>query len=1039
MSWFVAAMAPIAGCLLMAAGSVNDPSGLPAGASQAHGLTKPLVSLYDSRRLTQEDRWEVASFDGERFGEGLAIGDFNGDGVGDLAVGVTVKGLSSGPSAGVLLPFKGSGGGPTQAGYLVIDENRSGGVDEAGDRFGAAVVSGDFDGDGVADLAVGAPGKASGVLAGAGLVYIYSGAADVPIPDGTRTEASAGQTAAAGDQFGAALAAGDFNGDGYDDLAVGAPGKAVGGIPGAGMVFIYPGSPTGLTAGSVYTSSAVAHAPAAGDGFGSALAAGDVDTDGLDELAVGLPGRTVSGAAAAGAVAVLHGTFGGLSGGSWQTQEQAANVSEAGDQFGFALTLADLNGDGALDLVAGAPGESLGAATTAGMVCSFPGGTIALNPGTCLTASNAGASPETGARFGHSLDAGDLNLDGFADLVIGSPGSSLGGAAGAGALFFFAGTSGALSSAGFVVQEDVGQTSEAGDALGFRVAVGDMDGDGAADVAATAVSDAALPGVRSGTVFVLPGLWPQSRVKFGPLVGAVSDTSVRLWARADRPASLAFEYRHAGTSWPGVISTSLALSTTSDLTGSITIAGLTPDTAYEYRAHLDGPFQPGTEGSFRTLPATGAVKPLTFAVGADLEYGYDPYAIFDHVDAHAPAFMLLVGDQIYADQPAWAQPTPWEYGRKYRENWAEPYFAAFARNNPTFMIWDDHEIFDNWDAGTTGRYVPARAGFDNYQGSHNPAPRKAGELYYSFSAGPAGFYVMDTRTYRSAESDPDGPAKTMLGSVQKQDLENWLSTSTDRFKFVVSTVMWNDHGTTGNDSWFGYQSERLEIFNYIRTHHVCGAVLLSGDQHWTGVFTLNQASPRVLYELSPTPAGAFRRAKTTDTTSDILFKYDDSRVYALVTADPVFPQGRVLWDVFNEADQVIHHMELDWPALCPDSDGDTVLDDVDCRPDDATLWAIPGEVTLSWQNSTTLGWSAPVSTGGTGAATYDALVSTSKSDFSSTSATCLATNTSALTATDATVPATSQARYYLVRAENACGGTLGSTSSGAPRTGRSCP
>jgi hypothetical protein len=270
-------------------------------------------------------------------------------------------------------------------------------------------------------------------------------------------------------------------------------------------------------------------------------------------------------------------------------------------------------------------------------------------------------------------------------------------------------------------------------------------------------------------------------------------------------------------------------------------------------------------------------------------------------------------------------------------------------------------------------------------------------------------------------------------------LKTWLSTSTDRFKFIVSTVMWNDHGTTGNDSWVGYQTERLEIFNYIRTNHICGVVLLSGDQHWTGVFSLNQASPRVLYELSPTPAGAFRRAKTTDTTSDILFKYDDSRVYGLVTVDPVFPQGRVMWDVYDDADQVIQHTELDWPALCPDSDGDTYLDDADCRPDDATLWSIPGEATLSWQNATTIGWSAPGSSGGTGTPLYDLLVSTSKSDFTSAAATCLATSTPSLTAVDTTTPPTNQVRYYLVRAENACGGTLGTTSAGVQRAGRTCP
>src|SRR4029077_12340726 len=104
-----------------------------------------------------------------------------------------------------------------------------------------------------------------------------------------------------------------------------------------------------------------------------------------------------------------------------------------------------------------APGESLGSATSAGMACTFTGGAAVPGAGECVTASSTGAVAETGARFGHSLDAGDLNSDGFSDLVVGAPGSGLGGAAGAGALFFFAGTAGALSPAGFIVQEDLGQ------------------------------------------------------------------------------------------------------------------------------------------------------------------------------------------------------------------------------------------------------------------------------------------------------------------------------------------------------------------------------------------------------------------------------------------------------------------------------------------------------------------------------------------------------------------------------------------------------
>src|SRR5882762_1182224 len=103
-SWSIGAVSLITGfLLLMAVGSGNDRSEPRPTAPKGSALTQPLVTLYDSRMLTQEDRWEVHSFDGERFGEGLAIGDFNGDRVGDLAVGVTNKGLNSGPNAGVLL------------------------------------------------------------------------------------------------------------------------------------------------------------------------------------------------------------------------------------------------------------------------------------------------------------------------------------------------------------------------------------------------------------------------------------------------------------------------------------------------------------------------------------------------------------------------------------------------------------------------------------------------------------------------------------------------------------------------------------------------------------------------------------------------------------------------------------------------------------------------------------------------------------------------------------------------------------------------
>ena len=120
--------------------------------------------------------------------------------------------------------------------------------------------------------------------------------------------------AAADDSFASALAGGDFNGDGFDDLAVGTTGDDIGTAANAGSVNLFRGSASGLTGGGIgnQDTPGVLDAAENGDAFGSALAVGDFDDDGFDDLAIGVPGESIGAAVRAGMVNAVYGSSAGL-------------------------------------------------------------------------------------------------------------------------------------------------------------------------------------------------------------------------------------------------------------------------------------------------------------------------------------------------------------------------------------------------------------------------------------------------------------------------------------------------------------------------------------------------------------------------------------------------------------------------------------------------------------------------------------------------------------------------------------------------------
>jgi FG-GAP repeat/CARDB len=411
---------------------------------------------------------------GDQFGASLAAGDFNNDGFPDLAIGAPGESLGVNNSidrAGVVHVLFGSPAGLTDLNDQVWDQD-SPGVFSAPTRltyFGNALAAGDFDHDGFADLAIGARGQ---LVADkyAGGVQILRGSASGLITTGAEFLTADGLLSPGQSQdfdyFGDALTTGDFNADGFADLAIGEPGATVQDPNGpdlsdAGQAFVVFGSANGLNSETSPRMQMIRQGAGffqgvaeVGDRLGSALAAGDFNHDGRDDLAVGAPDEDVGSVVNAGAVNVIYGSSSGLSviGNQlwYQDVTGIADVSETGDSFGRSLAVGDFNGDGFDDLAVGVPHEDFPGIvagdidTSAGAVNviygTIQGLTAANNQLWDQNASNIEDVREDLDFFGTTLAAGDFNGDSRDDLAIGVPNEDIGSITDAGAVNVIYGT-----------------------------------------------------------------------------------------------------------------------------------------------------------------------------------------------------------------------------------------------------------------------------------------------------------------------------------------------------------------------------------------------------------------------------------------------------------------------------------------------------------------------------------------------------------------------------------------------------------------------
>jgi hypothetical protein len=553
---------------------------------------------------------------GDRFGYSVSsAGDVNGDGYGDVVVGAHDDD-NNGSNSGSAFVFLGSasgvaGGSASIVAHAVLDG------DGALDYFGASVSSaGDVNGDGYGDLVVGASNDSNNG-GGSGSAFVFLGSAS-GIAGGTASTVADAVLDGDGavDYFGASVSsAGDINGDGYGEIVVGADSDDNNGFL-SGSAFVFLGSASGIASGSA---TAVAHAVFDGDGaedfFGASVSsAGDVNGDGYGDLVVGAY-KDDNTYWASGSAFVFLGSASGIVGGTASTVADAVLDGDGyEDWFGYSVSAAgDLDGDGYGDLVVGAWRVD-GSFSDSGSAYVFLGSASGTASGTASSVADtvlSGDATSAESEFGLSVSsAGDINGDGYGDLVVGADYDDTSG--NIGFAFIFLGTSTGIDSGDASAIADGVLTGETGASrFGRSVAsAGDVNGDGYGDLVVGA-RQYDNNGVDSGSAFVSMGnsadgttpswaaapqaLRPATTTPIAPGLRSVSISSFDLALLARSPfgrtgAKLQVEAKPLGTPFDGTGLVSLPPPWTDTGTAGVslqeTVSSLSAETSYHWRARV---------------------------------------------------------------------------------------------------------------------------------------------------------------------------------------------------------------------------------------------------------------------------------------------------------------------------------------------------------------------------------------------------------------------------------------------------------------------
>lgn len=404
----------------------------------------------------------------------------------------------------------------------------------------------------------------------------------------------------------------------------------------------------------------------------------------------------------------------------------------------------------------------------------------------------------------------------------------------------------------------------------------------------------------------------------GPMLGDLTDRGVRVWVRTAAAADVQVS---VGAS-PDSLRPSgdpVSSSEATDFTAVVRVDGLRPQTEYHYRLTINGREQPESY-VFRTLPTAGEPCRFDIAFGGGAGFVPENERMWDTIGGVRPDALLLLGDNIYSDDPE----TPAMQRYCYYRRQSQPEFRELVSRTPVFAIWDDHDFStdDSWGGPLVD--VPAwkRPVWNIFRQNWVNPGYGGGEakpgVWFDFVIGDVHFVMLDGRYYRTDAGRHGGEGverPSMLGPEQLAWLKQTLAGSTGTFKVLVSPVPWDfraKSGRAGRDTWRGYAGEREAIFSFIEQRRIEGVVLLSADRHRSDAWLIERPGGYDLYEFN---SSRLTNEHVHPEMDEALFSYNKKQSFGRVAFDTTAETPTVTYDVITIDGDIVHSLTVPRPRL----------------------------------------------------------------------------------------------------------------------------